>query len=112
MRTSRRFSRSTIVAAMILTAWPVCAQDIGSAAQGLVLAQRVCSECHAIGPSQTRSPNAAAPRFETIANVPGMTELALTVALRTPHRTMPNIILEASELRNIAAYILSLQRSN
>src|SRR4051812_32462279 len=82
------------------------AQDSGQVKDGLALAQQVCGRCHAIDKSGTSSPNPAAPRFEVIANTPGMTALALTVALRTPHREMPNLILEADEIRNVAAYIL------
>jgi hypothetical protein len=38
-----------------------------------------------------------------------MTGTALTVALRTSHETMPNLMLEREELRNVIAYILSLE---
>jgi len=38
-----------------------------------------------------------------------MTGTALYIALQTPHKTMPNLMLEADELRDISAYILSLQ---
>ncbi len=38
-----------------------------------------------------------------------MTPIALTVALRTSHRAMPNIILSDDELRGVVAYIMSLQ---
>jgi mono/diheme cytochrome c family protein len=85
------------------------AQEIGEPAKGLLLAQQVCAECHAIDKRQASSPNAAAPRFEAIANVSGMSPLALTVVLQTPHRSMPNLILDPDELRNIVAYILSLK---
>lgn len=88
------------------------AQEAGNPGRGFVLAQQICSECHAIEKAQDRSPNAAAPRFETIANIPGMTATALAVALRTSHQTMPNIMLNANELSDITAYILSLQRAN
>jgi mono/diheme cytochrome c family protein len=87
----------------------VRAQGDGEPAKGLALARQVCVVCHAIEKGQISSPNPAAPRFNTIANVPGMTPLALTVALRTSHRSMPNLVLEDEELRNIAAYIVSLK---
>jgi hypothetical protein len=54
-------------------------------------------------------PNGQAPNFETIAKTPGMTAIALTAALRTPHRTMPNVIVADDDLRNVVAYVLSLQ---
>ena len=88
------------------------AQEASYREAGLTLARRICSECHAVERKLVPSPNSAAPRFETIANVPGMTAIALSVALQRSHRTMPNINLNADELRDIVAYILSLQRSN
>jgi mono/diheme cytochrome c family protein len=89
---------------------PGWAQD--AAAQGHVLARQLCSECHAVEKTQAQSPNAAAPRFETIANVPGMTAIALSAALQSPHRTMPNVMLDANQLSSIVAYILSLRQAN
>jgi cytochrome c len=88
------------------------AQHVSRSEAGSVLASRMCSECHAIDRKPVPSPNSAAPRFETIANVPGMTAIALSVALQRSHKTMPNIILNADELRDIVSYILSLQRAN
>jgi hypothetical protein len=38
-----------------------------------------------------------------------MTDLALSVWLQTSHPTMPNIILEQDDMRNVIAYIRSLQ---
>jgi mono/diheme cytochrome c family protein len=88
------------------------AQDAGNRGAGLVLARQICSECHAIEKAQAHSLNADAPSFETIANVPGMTATALSVALQRSHQTMPNVMLNANELSDIIAYILSLQRAN
>ena len=69
------------------------------------MAQQQCATCHAIGRGSAASPNAKAPAFRTIATVPGMTALALGVALRTPHREMPNIILEDRQRDDVVAYI-------
>ena len=85
------------------------AQNIGDAAKGRAFAQQICSECHNIEKGQRPSPNGLAPNFETIAKTPGLTAIALTAALRTSHRTMPNIIIPDDDLRNVAAYVLSLQ---
>jgi len=85
------------------------AQEIGQPGRGLALAQRLCVECHAVRKDQARSPNENAPRFDVIASVPGMTAIALSAALNTSHRSMPNIMLEAHEQANIIAYILSLK---
>jgi mono/diheme cytochrome c family protein len=99
---------SALALAAILSAGVANAQD-AEPAKGLALARQVCAACHAIDKTQARSPNDAAPRFEAIANVRGMTATALTVALLTPHRSMPNIVLAPEELRDLAAYILSLK---
>jgi mono/diheme cytochrome c family protein len=85
------------------------AQNAGDAAKGRAFAQQICSECHNIEKGQRPSPNGLAPNFETIAKTPGLTAIALTAALRTSHRTMPNIIIPDDDLRNVAAYVLSLQ---
>jgi len=77
--------------------------------RGKQIAEQICSECHAITKGQRRSPNGLAPNFETIAATPGMTTIALTVALRTSHRAMPNLILTDDQQRGVAAYIMSLK---
>jgi mono/diheme cytochrome c family protein len=85
------------------------AQSLGDAAKGRAFAQQICSECHNIEKGQRPSPNGLAPNFETVARTPGLTPIALTAALRTSHRTMPNIIIPDGDLRNVVAYVLSLQ---
>ena len=77
--------------------------------RGRVLAQRMCSECHAVQPGQVVSPNPFAPSFEQVANTRGMTSTALWSWLHTSHRNMPNIILHPDETRAIVSYILTLQ---
>jgi mono/diheme cytochrome c family protein len=89
---------------------PLYAQD--TANTGLILARQLCSECHAVERGPARSPNPASPSFESIANVPGMTPMALSAALQTPHRSMPNVMLDSNQLRSIVAYVLSLRRAN
>jgi len=86
------------------------AQTIGSQEHGHSLAQAQCAECHAIERGQDRSPNPAAPTFERLANISGMTSSALTVALRTSHRTMPNVIIDSNDTSDLVAYILSLTK--
>jgi mono/diheme cytochrome c family protein len=85
------------------------AQEVGQLGRGLELAQRLCAECHAVGKDDGRLPNERAPRFQVIAGVPGMTATALSAALNTSHRTMPNVILTPDEQAHIIAYILSLK---
>ena len=85
---------------------------MGQPGQGLILARQVCAQCHAVEMGPAVSPEGAAPRFEDIANTPGMTSTALGAALHTSHRTMPNLMLENDDVSNIVAYILSLKRVN
>ena len=101
-----------ILAAVIALPMPTAhgeAQEVGQPSRGLVLAQRLCAECHAVQKEYARSPNANAPRFQAIASIPGMTATALSAALNTSHRAMPNIMLAADEQADIIAYILSLK---
>jgi mono/diheme cytochrome c family protein len=95
--------------ALLLAPVQSWAQNIEEVTRGLALAQQVCAECHAVDKLQARSPNNAAPRFETIAKVAGMTSIALNAALQTSHRSMPNLILEEDQRRTVIAYILSLK---
>jgi mono/diheme cytochrome c family protein len=98
-----------LVAVLACGAGSAYAQDAGNPLKGEAFARQVCAECHAVQGGQRRSPNAQAPAFEEIATTPGMTSIALTAALRTSHRLMPNIILSDDELRNVVAYLLGLR---
>ena len=112
MKWAERLIGSISVIVSLLLGGEGWTQDASRSEAGLVLARRICSECHTVDRNLVSSPNSAAPRFETIANVPGMTAIALSVALQRSHKTMPNIILNTDELRDIVSYILSLQRAN
>jgi mono/diheme cytochrome c family protein len=83
--------------------------QVGNVQEGRVLAQQVCSECHAIGRGQVRSPNARSPTFSELATAPGMTSVALMVALTTPHAGMPMFMVTADQREDVIAYILSLR---
>ena len=84
-------------------------EDVGDSDAGLAVASQICASCHAITRAQRMSPLLTAPRFEDVANTPGMTAMALFVWMRTSHPTMPNIILEPEDLGNVVAYLLSLK---
>ena len=90
---------------------PVAANAVetGSAQEGQVLARQVCAECHAVERGDAFSPVFPAPTFEVIAETPGMTATALSVVLRTPHATMPDLMLTSEQIGNLTAYILSLK---
>jgi mono/diheme cytochrome c family protein len=102
--------KMTVLAAATLLALAraAVAQEADSAA-GAAYAKQVCAACHAVLPNEEFSPLPQAPTFESVANTPGMTELALTVWLQSSHPTMPNIVLEPDDMRNVIAYIRSLE---
>ncbi len=52
----------------------------------------------------------APPSFQSIADLPSTTGLALTVFLHSNHKNMPNLILSKPEANDAIAYILSLKR--
>lgn len=106
--------RHTILCALmvplICTAWsPARAQDTGDVQKGRDFAARNCAECHAIAPTAELSPRPNVATFRTIANTPGMTAQALSIWLTTSHPTMPNLIIEPTDRRNVIAYIESLR---
>jgi mono/diheme cytochrome c family protein len=96
-------------AACMMIAGPVMSQELGSAKQGQALAETVCAECHAVARGAVRSPFDDAPAFETIAQTPGMTPMAIRVWLRSAHREMPNIMLQPDEIDNVIAYLQTLK---
>ena len=92
-------------------------QEVGDPQAGQVIAAEVCAECHAVLPGQgvLTDPDplpfegAGALAFEDIANTPGVTAMVLSAWMVSTHPTMPLILLEDDELRDIVAYILSLK---
>jgi mono/diheme cytochrome c family protein len=93
---------------LLIVVGHVWARTIDDTGQGLVLAQQVCSECHAILKDEVRSPNPRAPTFAELASTPGMTRAALSVALTTPHAGMPMFRFTPNQRADVIAYILSL----
>jgi mono/diheme cytochrome c family protein len=92
----------------MLLSGPAWAQDHGDVRRGSVLALRVCIACHGVRPGEN-SNNPLAPPFAVIAETKGMSAIALNVALLSPHRAMPNIMLEPQERADVIAYILTLK---
>lgn len=85
---------------------------VGDAGKGHDFAQEVCARCHAVETGMDSSPFSPAPTFEAIANVPGMTAMALRVVLQNPHRQMPDLMLRPEDLHNVVAYILTLKNDD
>ena len=113
---SRRFSKwvyaTLVLGALVgLGSLSASAAQLGDASQGRTFARQTCASCHAVEATMLASPVAEAPPFRKIANTPGINRLALRVFFRTPHRTMPNLVISGDEADDVIAYILSLKRS-
>ena len=101
--------RVAAVAAMLVLSGGAVAQELGNSERGLEYAERMCAECHAVRAGQTQSPDLKATAFQTVASTPSMTGTALYVWLRTPHPTMPNLIIPEEDQYDLIAYITSLK---
>ena len=99
-----------LFAATAVAVGAASAQELGDPARGLAYAEAICTECHAVAAGEPQSPLPEAPAFQAIAEEPSATELSLIVFLRTPHATMPNLIVDTADARDLIAYILSLRR--
>lgn len=73
-------------------------------ANGRIIAQRWCAECHVVAPDQTRA-KADVPTFAAIARKGGVTEESLRRFLMNPHPVMPDMQLGRTEAADLAAYI-------
>jgi mono/diheme cytochrome c family protein len=100
---------AALAGAGFLHSSPILAQDAEEVGRGREIAQTICAACHVVAKGQLVSFNSEAPPFPVLAATPGMTTIALTAALLTSHRQMPNIILQPDERRDVIAYILSLK---
>jgi mono/diheme cytochrome c family protein len=90
---------------------PVAESVDPAAAAGAAYAKQACASCHAVGAGETKSPNASAPAFQTVADTPGMTAMALNAWLHGPHKTMPSLIIDPARIDDLSAYIGSLKSS-
>ena len=80
----RQISIVLLAAAVMLPNGPGLAQEVGDAKRGSVLALGTCAVCHAVSKGKGgSSANPSAPPFSTIAEVKGMSAMALNVALLT-----------------------------
>jgi mono/diheme cytochrome c family protein len=99
-----------LVPLLFLLAPAAKAQEQGDPEAGRVYAEQTCASCHAIAPGDLYSPKQDATAFQRVADTPGMSVIALSVFLQTPHPTMPNLIIKSDDLHDVIAYIVSLKR--
>lgn len=108
------FKIASVLSGVCLLASSVSAMA-GDPVLGREVAQKLCVNCHIVGPNGSAAPenpdvvNPAIPTFMAIAEMPEQTESAIRGFLIDPHPPMPDAQLTAHELDNIAAYIMSLK---
>jgi mono/diheme cytochrome c family protein len=103
-----------VIVAALVTASPfgVYAQVLSPEAQrGLTFVQANCSKCHAIS-KVGESPLPVAPPFRTLHNrypVESLQE-ALAEGIITGHPSMPEFKLDPGQVRDVIAYLKTLER--
>jgi mono/diheme cytochrome c family protein len=99
-----------LAAALPAPTQTVRAQTPQSIQRGKLIAERACSGCHAIdSPKGAQVEATDVPTFRAVAGRPSQTAARLEAFIMVPHRPMPAIPLELSEVRDVVAYILSLR---
>ena len=93
-----------------VAASPPAGTAVGSASRGLAVAERTCSQCHAIG-TMGMSPNPASPPFRDLhKRYPADSlEDAFAKGLLTHHPAMPKIQLSTRERADLVAYFKTLR---
>jgi mono/diheme cytochrome c family protein len=88
---------------------PGLAQPAADPASGRVLAGQLCSGCHLVDPRSQGPVPDGIPSFMAIAARPGIDSARIeTTLLSPPHPAMPSPPLDPHQMRDVAAYILSL----
>ncbi len=102
-----RWTRTPVfIAAAIVAAGAAHAYDI---ANGKLIAQVWCSNCHLVDPQQRGVARDATPMFLSIARMKSTTAASLAAFLKTRHGGMPDLNLGRNEIEDVSAYILSLR---
>jgi len=92
-------------------AQPRSQPDAASISRGYNLVRQNCSMCHAIGPTGD-SPNPAAPHFRDLHDRYPIDDLgeALSEGIMVNHQpVMPQLHFSSDEIRDILAYLTSIQ---
>lgn len=114
---------AALAAVALFTAWAAIAANApkiaaGDAEAGKRLALLACTGCHIVAPDQPFKPVYSGPPrppdFKEIANKPDITAESLRRHLETlpavpQNSRMPNPMLSTEELRDVAAFIISLR---
>ena len=110
MRGSSGFVLACILLnATLTTAISAPAQIVnGDASMGQQLAQKWCSDCHAVG-AENAEAHGLVPSFVSIAEMSSTTSISLHAFLQTSHERMPNLRLTQTQIDDVVAYILRLK---
>jgi mono/diheme cytochrome c family protein len=73
-----------------------------------VLAQKWCAQRHGVRAGDI-GPNRSAPPFPELAIEPSITEYSLRALLRSPHATMPQIMLTSGEMDDVVGYMMTFK---
>jgi mono/diheme cytochrome c family protein len=107
--------RAFATAAAVLVLMPLTSAEAGepeAVGRGRILAERWCSDCHAVHAGDLASRNRAAPRFADVAASEAGSEVVLRAFFKNEHEKMPAIRLDAQQIEDVVSYILSLRRQN
>ena len=94
------------LSAMLAAAASAQAHDI---ANGKVIAQVWCGNCHRVDRTSGNAAHDATPSFGAIADKKSTTAASLAIFLKTRHGGMPDLTLSRHEIDDVSAYILSLR---
>jgi len=84
----------------------------GNPQRGHELSARLCANCHAVARNAPGPVLGDVPGFPAIANRQNSTPEQIAGRIIIPHPAMPGVSLTAAEIKDIVAYIVSLQRMN
>jgi mono/diheme cytochrome c family protein len=103
--------RRLLTASMLATlAAPALAQPAPDPGNGLALAQQLCQGCHLVSPRQAGPVPDGIPSFMALAARPGVDSARIeAVLIKPPHPLMPSPPLDTRQMKDVAAYILSLR---
>lgn len=98
------------IAGLALTSQAVAAQSgPPDTEHGRELAAKLCSNCHSVPDLPSNAGRPDVPSFVAIARKPNITPNRLEAAMVLPHPEMPGVPLTRAQIRDLAAFILSLK---
>jgi len=111
----RRKARASIIGGtmlLVVVAAAADAQPGPNPRRGHELAARVCRACHVIDRETSGPTQADVPSFVVIASRPRVSAEYVAARIMHPHPQMPGIPLTTQEIRDLAAYIVTLKRTD